>query len=319
MDIKVLFSLTTIIHNLSVFVLALLIPMTTRRTFIKQAGLFTSALLISPSYFTKQKYKLGLQLYTIRDAMAADLKGTLQKVSSFGYEEVEIYGFADKLYYGLEPKVFKQMLDDNNLTTSSGHYNLNKFMLEGTDDDLKRYVDECIEGAQILKQEYIVWPWLDPDSRTIDKFKIVAAKLNLIGERVKAANLLLAYHNHDFEFIDHDGKIGYDVILNETDASLVKIQMDLYWLSHSSKLPAHHYFEKYPGRFVSWHIKDMNKQDRDLHEVVGDGVIDFTVFLKDAKLAGVKHMFVEQGNNYTPDAMQNVAKSARYVKNVLFK
>ena len=73
------------------------------------------------------------------------------------------------------------------------------------------------------------------------------------------------------------------------------------------------------GRFVSWHLKDMNKVDRNLHEVMGDGSIDYKTILADAKLAGAKHMFVEQGNNYTPDAMQNVAKSARYVKNVLFK
>jgi len=279
-----------------------------------------TASLVAPSFLIKKKYKLGLQLYSIREAMARDLKATLKQVAAYGYEEVEIYGFSDKKYYKLQPSVFKSILDDNNLTTSSGHYDLNKFMLPGsTDDQMCRYVDECIEGAHTLKQKYIVWPWLDADSRTIDKFKVVADKLNRIGERLKAANLKVAYHNHDFEFVEHNGQIGYDIILKETDSSLVKLQADLYWLSNASKLKPHDYFAQYPGRFPMWHLKDMSKQDRSLHEIMGEGAIDFKSILKDAELAGVEHMFVEQGNNYHPDAMDNVGKSALYVKNVLFK
>ncbi|HEY5919129.1 MAG TPA: TIM barrel protein [Chryseolinea sp.] len=294
--------------------------MTNRRTFIKNTSLLAATAVIAPSFLLKKKYKLGLQLFSIREAMARDLKGTLKQVAAFGYEEVEIYGFAESKYYKLETSVFKSILDDNNLTTSSGHYDLNKFMLPGsTDDQMFRYVDECIEGAHTLKQKYIVWPWLDPDSRTIDKFKIVADKLNRIGERLKPANLKVAYHNHDFEFIDHNGQIGYDIILKETDSSLVKLQADLYWLSNASKLKPHDYFAQYPGRYPMWHLKDMSKQDRNLHEIMGEGTIDFKSILKDDELAGVEHMFVEQGNNYHPDAMQNVGKSALYVKNVLFK
>ncbi|HEX6890906.1 MAG TPA: TIM barrel protein, partial [Chryseolinea sp.] len=202
--------------------------MTTRRTFLKHVSILATAGLISPSFLLKKKYKLGLQLFSIRGAMAQDIKSTLKQVAAFGYEEVEIYGFSGKKYYKLEPSAFKNILDDNNLTTSSGHYDLNKFMLPGsTEDQIFSYIDECIEGAHALKQKYIVWPWLDPDSRTIDKFKEVADKLNRIGERLKGANLKLAYHNHDFEFIDHDGQIGYDIILKETDPSLVKLQADL--------------------------------------------------------------------------------------------
>jgi sugar phosphate isomerase/epimerase len=291
-----------------------------RRTFIKNASLLTATALVAPSFLLKKKYKLGLQLFSIREAMARDLKDTLKQIAAFGYEEVEIYGFSDSRYYKLEPMVFKSILDDNNLTTSSGHYDLNKFMLPGsTDDQMFRYVDECIEGAHTLKQKYIVWPWLDPDSRTIDKFKVVADKLNRIGERLKPANLKVAYHNHDFEFIDHNGQIGYDIILKETDSSLVKLQADLYWLSNASKLKPHAYFVQYPGRYPMWHLKDMSKQDRNLHEIMGEGTIDFKSILKDDELAGVEHMFVEQGNNYHPDALQNVGKSALYVKNVLLK
>lgn len=297
--------------------------MSNRREFIKQAGFMSTALMFNPSLLTKYNYKLGLQLYTIHKQISADVRGTLKKAASFGYREVETYGFNygnNKYYWGNEPKEMKKILDEFNLTSSAGHYDLDKFMLPGkTDQDLERYVDECIKGALTLKQDYIVWPWLDPRSRTIERFKVLAAKLNKIGEQIKKAGLQLAYHNHDFEFIDYNGQIGYDIILKETDKDLVKMEMDLFWFSHSAKLPASHYFDLYPGRFVLWHIKDMDKQNRDLHTVVGDGSIDFAQFFRDAKKAGLKHVFVEQGNNYVPDAMFCIEKSARYMKENFLK
>ena len=147
---------------------------------------------------------------------------------------------------------------------------------------------------------------------------MVGETLNRIGEQIKKSGLQLAYHNHDFEFTEQNGQIGYDIILNETDASLVKLEMDLYWIAYGSKLKPHDWFIKQPGRYVSWHIKDMDKVTRD-YEVMGEGSIDFTTIMPDTKLAGVKHMFVEQGGNFKPDALSCVQRSAQYVKNVLFK
>ena len=95
--------------------------------------------------------------------------------------------------------------------------------------------------------------------------------------------------------------------------------MDFYWIAYASNLKPHDWFVMQPGRFVSWHIKDMDKHNRDLHTTVGDGTIDFSSILSDAKLAGVKHIFVEQGNNYVPDDISCVQRSAQYVKKVLFK
>ncbi|MBL0740815.1 sugar phosphate isomerase/epimerase family protein [Chryseolinea lacunae] len=289
--------------------------MTTRRDFLKQAGVFTSALCLTPNLLAKSPYKLGLQLYTIRDAMAADAPGTLKKISSYGYQEVEIYGFDGK-YYGMTPADFKKLLSDNNLTSPSGHYNLDKFVLPGkTNDDLLRYVDLCIEGAHMLKQDYIVWPWLDPSLRSLENIKMIADTLDLIGERIRKGGLQLAYHNHDFEFVDHDGKRGYDIIL-ATNPDNVKLELDLYWASFMKQNLAQ-LFERQPGRFVIWHLKDMDKTNPDLHTTMGDGSIDFKSILPLASKSGVKHMFVEQGNNYVPDAMQCVARSAKYTKREL--
>jgi sugar phosphate isomerase/epimerase len=185
-------------------------------------------------------------------------------------------------------------------------------------DDLKRYVDRCVEGAHAVGQEYITWPLLNEGDRTIEKFKIVAERLNVAGGQIKKAGLQLAYHNHDFEFVEQNGQIGYDIILGETDPALVKLQMDLYWIARGSKLTPNEWFKRQPGRFVMWHVKDMHKTSRDYTEV-GNGTIDFTRIWPDAEVAGLKHFFVEQGGNFTHDPFRSVADSAEYVKRVLLK
>jgi sugar phosphate isomerase/epimerase len=293
--------------------------MISRRTFIQQAGAFASAAVVLPVSQPRPRYKMGLQLYTVRAAMRSDLEDTLKRVAAMGYEEVETYGFdpAGIGYYGLPGKVFAQRLRDHKLTAPSGHYDLNRFVASSV-DDLTRYVDRCIEGAHVLGQAYITWPLVDEGFRTIDKMKIVAERLNLVGAQVKKGGLQLAYHNHDFEFVEQNGQIGYDIILKETDPALVKLQIDLYWIAHGSKLTANEWFRRQPGRFVMWHVKDMHKVSRDYTEL-GNGSIDFTKIWPDAALSGLKHFFVEQGGNFTHDPLRSVADSAEYVKRVLLK
>lgn len=290
--------------------------MTNRRTFIRQTGVLASAWMMGSSFVLKPKYKLGLQLYTIRDAMAKDTRGTLAKIASFGYQEVETYGF-NRQYYKFTPAEFRSLMENSGLTSPSGHYDLDKYVLPGkTADDLNRYVDECIQGALILKQTYIVWPWLDESLRSIEKFKEIVTTLNKIGERINKAGLQLAYHNHNFEFIDHNGDTGYALLLRDSDPNYVKLELDLYWSTYMKQdLPA--LFKKHPGRFPLWHLKDKDKTNPELHTTMGDGDIDFTKLLSYSSEAGAKHMYVEQGNNYIPNDMACVEKSAAYTKKLL--
>jgi sugar phosphate isomerase/epimerase len=288
-----------------------------RRNFIHQTGALLSASLVAVPSITlaaARKYKMGLQLFTVRRAMASDLTGTLKTIASIGYEDLETYGFDAEQgkYYGLKAADFKQLLTDNRLTTSSGHYDFVTF-LDKPKDALARYVDQCIGGAHALDQRYITWPWLNPESRTLEKFRLVAEKLNFIGERVNKGGLGFAYHNHDFEFIDHNGEIGYDIIMRDTDPTLVKLQIDLYWAMHSSKRSPHELFTKQPGRFVMWHIKDMDKKTRDYTEL-GNGSIDYKVIMPDASLAGLEYYFVEQGGNFFKDPIQSITDSAAFMK-----
>jgi sugar phosphate isomerase/epimerase len=185
--------------------------------------------------------------------------------------------------------------------------------LEKPEEDLKVYVDKCIMAAKALDSNYITWPYIAPEQRTLDNFKIMSHKLNLIGEQVNSAGLGFAYHNHGFEFEDYGGETGFDIILTETDASLVKLQMDMYWVMHSSELTPIELIQKQPGRYVMWHIKDMDKISRDYTEL-GNGSIDYKAILPDPKESGLEFYYLEQGGNFKTSPMKSAGDSAEYFK-----
>lgn len=288
-----------------------------RRNFMEKAGILGATALLPISGFSmfgKPKYKMGLQLFTINKDMTKDPLGSLKAVKAMGYEDFETFGFDGEkgTFYGYKASEFKKILEDMQLTASSGHYGFSPYLTK-PEDDLKRFVDQCIKGAHALDMKYITWPWIAPEQRTMDNFKLMSKKLNIIGEQVTASGLGFAYHNHGFEFVDHDGENGYDIILKETDPSLVKLQMDLYWVMHSSKRTPKQLIESQPGRYVMWHIKDMDKVSRDYTEL-GNGSIDYTEILPDPVKSGLEFYYLEQGGNYAHSPLKSVADSAEYFK-----
>src|SRR5688572_12895003 len=210
-----------------------------RRKFICQSTALMSALFLSipGAQALASKYKMGLQLFSIREPLRRDVPGTIKQVAAVGYEDSETYGFdpVKGNYYGMSAASFKQLLADNKMITTSGHYDFSQFFNK-PQDELIKYSDQCIEGAHALGQKYITWPWLAPEFRSLENFKVLTGKLNAIGERVNKAGLGFAWHNHDYEFTDYNGENGYNIIMNQTDPTLVKLQLDLYWVMHSSKL-----------------------------------------------------------------------------------
>jgi sugar phosphate isomerase/epimerase len=262
------------------------------------------------------RFRMGLQLYTVRDPMAKNPIGTLEQVAALGYRNLETYGFdPDALaYYGMPAADFRKVLDGLGLATTTGHYDLHAYLNEPA-AAMTAYIDRCILGAHALGQKYITWAWLDPQSRSLESFALVAQRLNMIGARARKADLTIAYHNHDFEFVPHDGRIGYDIILEQTDPALVKLQLDLFWVAHSSARTPHEIFSLAPGRFVMWHVKDIDSQKR--YTELGNGSIDFTKIMSDAKLAGLEEYFVEQGDNFAVGPMQSIETSAKYAKQYL--
>ena len=157
-----------------------------RRKFIKEAGILGgTALLPLPRFaaFEAPTYKMGYQLYSIRDEMGKDPVGTLKALKEMGYQDFEAYGFDAEqgMYYGYKSAEFKQILDDLALTVTSGHYGFSPY-LEKSEEDLNRFVERCIIGAHTINSKYITWPWIAPEQRTLEHFKMMAQKLNSIGE-----------------------------------------------------------------------------------------------------------------------------------------
>lgn len=264
-----------------------------------------------------KSFKMGLQLFSVRDAMAKDPIDTLKKVRAFGYEDSELFGYdgENKTFYGLKATEFKKVIDDLGFTVTSGHYDFSSFFAKPF-NTLQNYLEQCIEGSHAIGAKYITWPWLAPEYRNIESFKLLTEKLNRMGELVTKNGLGFAYHNHNFEFTDHDGEKGYDYILSQTDPDLVKLQMDMYWVAHSSKLTPAELIAQNPGRYVMWHIKDMDKQTRDYSEL-GNGSIDYIDILSKIDKDALEYYYIEQGGNYAKNSMQSASDSAEYFKKQL--
>ncbi len=294
-------------------------PTMKRRSFIKQTSAVAafSALPLQFScsdHKSKKSFKMGLQLFSVRDAMKKDPIDTLKKVRAFGYEDAELFGYDGdhKTFYGLKATDFKKVIDDLGFTVTSGHYDFSSFFAKPF-SALQNYLEQCIEGSHVIGAKYITWPWLAPEYRNMEGYKLLTEKLNKMGELVAKSGLGFAYHNHDFEFADHDGENVYNYILSQTDADVVKLQMDMYWVAHSSKLTPAELIAQNPGRYVMWHIKDMDKVSRDYSEL-GNGSIDYIDILSKINKDALDYYYIEQGGNYAHNSMQSAEDSATYFK-----
>ena len=202
---------------------------------------------------------IGLQLYTVRDAMAENVERTLADVASVGYTEVE---FAD--YFGLTARHLADLLQSNGLAAPGTHSSTEAFRTDA---------ETTIAFAKEVGHEFVIVPWINADERTPDGYRAIADAFNRWGEQCRQAGVGFGYHNHDFEFSPlADGRNGFDILLDETEHDLVTFELDLYWIAHAGQ-DALRYLTEHSGRFRLCHVKDM---DRDGNMVdVGAGRLDF--------------------------------------------
>jgi len=264
-----------------------------RRGFLGVAAAGIAATLIPKSAesrvpnpaFLLSPQPIGLQLYTVRDLMQKDVKYTLQQVAGVGYREVEFAGLFDK-----SAKTVAKWLVEDKLTSPSSHIPL---------DQLKNNLQAVVDDCHTLGNEIIVCPWIDESLRkSADDWRKIAADLNKIGDQLSRLGLRFAYHNHDFEFKKlPSGEMGYDILLKECDPKLVKMEMDLYWITKGGQDPLA-YFAKWPGRFPLVHVKDMSGSGAIVD--VGKGTIDWNRIFAKRREAGIEHFFVENDNPTSP-------------------
>ena len=245
--------------------------------------------------------KVGLQLYTVRDLMQADMPGTLAKVAAAGYQEVEFAG-----YFGRTPAQVRDLLQQNGLTSPSSHLGLDVFEKNTS----------VLADAKAIGNEWAVLPYLPEERRkTLDDWKRLPALLNTFAGQAKSQGLRFAYHNHNFEITPIDGVRPLDLLLSGTDPSLVDFEMDLYWVVFGGGDPLD-FFNRYPGRFKMVHVKDSAGPPDNKMVDVGSGVIDFKTIFAQSDKAGIRHYFVEHDQPANPIA--TITNSARYLHAITF-
>jgi len=293
-----------------------------RRTFIESSLATAAVLAANPRWAAASEHeikKVGLQLYTVRSEMPKDFEGTIAKVASTGYKEVEFAGYFDH-----SPKDVRAILDKNGLTSPSQHIPY---------DVVEKKWPETLDASHVVGHKYIVCPWLDEKQRNPEGWKRAAELFNKAGEASQKAGIQFCYHNHSFEFTPMegtDGKLAYDVLLAQTDPKFVKMEMDLCWISVAGKDPVA-YFEKYPGRFPLVHVKDYVNDPNATSSYagatgsvefkgrladVGKGTIDFKRIFAASDKGGIKHYFVENDDAKTP--FEDIKISYDYLSGLRF-
>ena len=271
--------------------------------------------------------RIGVQLYSVRDRLEKDFVGTLEGVAKIGFKEVEFAG-----YYNHSPEEVRSLLDRLGLRSPSSHV-----MLDAISKDLPG----TVKSAKTIGHEYVTVPALiQPLMGKVapDFWTTTAAEFNRVGKALKAEGLGFAYHNHSFEFEKlPDGRTGYDVLLAETDPAVVQFELDLLWATVAGQDPVA-MFQKHPGRYVMWHVKDVKGVDaaraiatstegstmQRLQKIggslaaVGTGDIDFRRIFAAASTAGMRHFFVENDSApQTPSSLADIETSYRNLRKLL--
>ncbi len=283
-----------------------------RRVFL---GTMAAAALASRGAGAASIQQIGMQLYTVRTDLEKDFAGTLSKVAAIGYTEVEFAG-----YFNHTPQQVKAALTANGLTSPSAHVDYGSLAADK--------LPAALDAAHAIGHTFLVNPWIDESIRSQPgSWKRIADTYNRAGEASKKAGIQFAYHNHNFEFAPVEGKLPYDVLLEECDPALVKMELDLCWISAAGRDPLD-YFKRYPGRFPLVHVKGLSRLtpggastpiDKLLPTIadVGSGdVIDWKRIFAHASEAGIRHYFVEHDVSKSP--FETLATSYAYLRQLQF-
>lgn len=276
---------------------------TSRRSFLKKTALaLAGTTVLSNEIFAAKNPKelIGVQLYSIRDDMNKDPLGSLKQLAQMGYKNVEHANYGNRKFYGYTASEFKKVLGDLGLKMPSGHTVMRR---KHWDEGKKDFTDEwkmTVEDAAIVGQQFVISPWLDDYYRkSYDGLKQYMEVFNQCGELCKKSGMKFGYHNHDFEFSEQlNGVKVYDIILQNTDPSLVMQQLDIGNL-YNGGAKALAVMQQYPGRFESMHVKDEIKSGntKEPYEstVLGKGIVPVKEVIDlGRKAGGTIHFIIEQ-------------------------
>lgn len=246
----------------------------------------------------------GLQLYSARDVIGADPKGILKQIAGFGYKKLESYQGDQGIFWGMTPKEFKAYMDELGMTIVSSHADTTK--------NLEKTAAEAAEAGL----SYILQPYIGPQ-KSLDEWKKRADEFNKRGEICNKAGVKFGYHNHDYSFKEMEGQIPQEILLDNTDKSLVVFELDLMWIEVPKYDTAAH-LKKYAGRYELCHVKDFVREPKVESTDLGKGIVDYPSLLKLASDSGIAHFIVEQ-EAYPEPVMKCIENDAEYMKKLVFK
>ncbi len=271
-----------------------------RRKFLQQGSLAALATITLPAWAAaKKKFITGVQLYSVREDMRKDPLGTLKAVAEMGYKNVEHANYVNRKFYGYTAIEFKKLLDDLGMKMPSGHTVMGASHWDASKKDFTDSWKYTIEDAAIVGQELVISPSLESGLRkSKDDLLRFMEVFNKCGELCKKSGMRFGYHNHDFEFTQMMGEeTMYEVMLNNTDPSMVTQQFDMGNL-YGTGADALAIVKKYPGRFVSMHVKDeIKRANGNGYEstILGKGVQKVKEIIDEGlKNGGTVHFIVEQ-------------------------
>lgn len=277
--------------------------MATRRDFLATmaATLGAATLACAPRLqalqFSARLPHIGIQLYTVRSLMSKDFDGTLAKIAGIGYDEVEFAG-----YFGRTPDQVRAALTANKLRSPSTHLGI-----PASEDAWKKTLDD----AKAIGHEWVIVASLPPAMHANpDDWPRVADRFNQLGKAAKEAGLRYGYHNHSVELQRIDDTTPLDVLLDNTDPSLVDFEMDLYWVVKGGGDPLD-FIKRHPHRFPLMHAKDASPAPELAMRDVGSGTIDFGKIFAEQKMSGMQHVFVEHDS--PTDAFASATNSFKYL------
>ena len=276
---------------------------TSRRHFLKQSALTlaASAFASHALYGGKPGDEIvGLQLYSVRDEMKKDPLGTLKQLADMGYKHLEHANYIDRKFYGYSAKEFKKIINDLGMDMPSGHTVLGAKHWDASKKDFTDVWKYTVEDAAAIGQEYVISPSLEKEFwKSGDALKGFMEVFNKAGDLCKKSGMQFGYHNHDFEFSQKlDGRVMYDIMLEETDPALVIQQLDIGNL-YNGGATAKEIVTKLPGRFQSFHVKDEIKssEGNDKYEItiLGAGIVPVKEVIDiGRKSGGTRHFIIEQ-------------------------
>lgn len=267
---------------------------------------FAIPIIVSLSSCTKAHTKnIGLQLYSIRDSIKKDVPGAIAKIAKMGYKFVEP-GYTNGKFYGMEPADFRILCEANKLPILSSH--TGRPPESGNYEETMAWWDKCINDHVALGVKYIIQPSMSRTAyESLESLKLYCDYFNEVGEKCNDKGIRFGYHNHAREFSTQlDSITVYDFLLENTDPSKVMFQLDLYWCVEGGKDPVD-YFNKYPGRFELWHIKDKE-------EIGSSGIMNFESIWAAAAQSGMQYGIVEV-EEYNYDQFISCQKSLEFLNN----